>query len=62
LSNKEAKLNTKKKPHMSVTVVNIGLEINAGSSFARFNNKGHPLGSDLTFSGFLNTPGLKLRK
>ena len=32
----EAKLNTKKKPHISVTVVNKGLDTSAGSNLNRF--------------------------
>ena len=35
-----AKLNTKKKPHMSVTVVSSGLETRAGSSFNRLSTRG----------------------
>ena len=36
----DAKLSTKKKPHISVTVVSSGLETRAGSSFRRFRTRG----------------------
>ena len=36
-----AKLKTKKKPHMSVTVVSSGLETRAGSSFNRLSTRGN---------------------